>query len=64
MNPTIATVAAFGGSLALMGGYAVRVALALRAERKRAATPAGPEEPKNGGMCTRELKPMGRVRAL
>ena len=32
MNATIATVVAFSGSLALMGGYAVRVAMALRAE--------------------------------
>ena len=64
MNATIATVVAFGGSLVLMGGYAVRVAMALRAEHKRVATLARPEEPKGGGMCTRELKPMGRVRAL
>ncbi len=64
MNATIATVVAFSGSLALMGGYAVRVAMALRAERRRAATPSRPEEPKGDGSCTREVKPMGRVRAL
>ncbi|MFZ4573352.1 MAG: hypothetical protein ACOYN0_03075 [Phycisphaerales bacterium] len=65
MNPVAATAFAFVASLLVMGGYALRLCLALRARSHRhdGSTNGGRPNPPAGRASTSEVKPLSRVKA-